>query len=219
MSKKAASAAALLVALPLAACGSAESGDDAHLTVAVMPIVDTAPIHLALWRAFAAVAGGFYLPTPDVIAETFWRMWSGEHLVQHALPSVGRALAGLGIAILLGVALGVPIGLSPRLAALTAPLLAYFRAMPPVVALPAASPQILTGVRIASALALILMVVSEMFAASEGLGFLIVHAQRTFAVAEMWSGIVLLSLIGIAFAGAMAVLERGALRWHAEERA
>ena len=41
------------------------------------------------------------------------------------------------------------------------------------------------------------MVVSEMFAASDGIGFALVQYQRTFAIPEMWSGIILLGIIGI----------------------
>ena len=63
--------------------------------------------------------------------------------------------------------------------------------------LPAASPRIMAGVRQALSVALILMVISEMFASSSGLGYRIVYFQRNFLIAEMWSGIVLLGLIGV----------------------
>ncbi len=42
--------------------------------------------------------------------------------------------------------------------------------------------------------ALILMVISEMFASSSGLGYRIVYFQRNYLIAEMWSGILLLGL-------------------------
>jgi ABC-type nitrate/sulfonate/bicarbonate transport system permease component len=62
--------------------------------------------------------------------------------------------------------------------------------------LPSAGPQIATGMRQALSIAIILMVISEMFAASNGLGFTIVQFQRSFAIPEMWSGIILLGLLG-----------------------
>jgi ABC-type nitrate/sulfonate/bicarbonate transport system permease component len=80
--------------------------------------------------------------------------------------------------------------------------------------LPAASPQIFTGIRQALSIGLILMVISEMFASSSGLGFTIVQFQRTFAVPEMWSGIVVLGLIGVALAGVFQFVERRVLRWY-----
>ena len=55
----------------------------------------------------------------------------------------------------------------------------------------------MAGVRQALSVALILMVISEMFASSSGLGFTIVYFQRNFLIAEMWSGILLLGLIGV----------------------
>ena len=62
-----------------------------------------------------------------------------------------------------------------------------------------AQPQIFTGLRQSgSSIGITLMVVSEMFAASNGIGFALVQYQRTFAIPEMWSGIILLGLIGIA---------------------
>ena len=54
---------------------------------------------------------------------------------------------------------------------------------------------------------IILMVISEMFAASNGLGFTIVQFQRTFAIPEMWSGIMLLGLLGFALSLLFRVVE------------
>jgi ABC-type nitrate/sulfonate/bicarbonate transport system permease component len=80
--------------------------------------------------------------------------------------------------------------------------------------LPAASPRIMTGVRQALSVALILMVISEMFASSAGLGYRIAYFQRNYLIAEMWSGILLLGLIGVLLAVAFGVVERRVLRWY-----
>ncbi|MDW3847528.1 ABC transporter permease [Micromonospora sp. BRA006-A] len=80
--------------------------------------------------------------------------------------------------------------------------------------LPAASPRIMTGVRQALSVALILMVISEMFASSAGLGYRIAYFQRNYLIAEMWSGILLLGLIGVALAVVFGVVERRVLRWY-----
>jgi ABC-type nitrate/sulfonate/bicarbonate transport system permease component len=80
--------------------------------------------------------------------------------------------------------------------------------------LPAASPQIFAGLRQALSIAIILMVISEMFAASNGLGFAIVQFQRSFAIPEMWSGIILLGLLGFLLSELFRLAERRALAWY-----
>jgi ABC-type nitrate/sulfonate/bicarbonate transport system permease component len=82
------------------------------------------------------------------------------------------------------------------------------------VILPAASPQIAAGLRQALSIAIILMVISEMFAASNGLGFTIVQFQRSFAIPEMWSGIILLGLLGFGLSLLFRLAEGRALRWY-----
>ena len=85
--------------------------------------------------------------------------------------------------------------------------------------LPAASPQVFAGLRTALSLALILMVISEMEASTNGIGFFVLQAQRSFAIPDMWSGILLLGLLGFAFNVAFVQLERRLLRWHRGARA
>jgi ABC-type nitrate/sulfonate/bicarbonate transport system permease component len=80
--------------------------------------------------------------------------------------------------------------------------------------LPAASPRIMAGVRQTLSVALILMVISEMFASSSGLGYRITYFQRNYLIAEMWSGIVLLGLIGVLLAAVFSIVERRVLRWY-----
>jgi ABC-type nitrate/sulfonate/bicarbonate transport system permease component len=80
--------------------------------------------------------------------------------------------------------------------------------------LPSASPQIMTGIRQSLSIGLILMVISEMFGSSSGLGFTIVLFQRAFAIPEMWSGIVVLGLIGIVLSVLFQLLERRVLHWY-----
>jgi ABC-type nitrate/sulfonate/bicarbonate transport system permease component len=81
-----------------------------------------------------------------------------------------------------------------------------------------ASPQIAAGLRQALSIAIILMVISEMFAASNGLGFAIVQFQRSFAIPEMWSGIILLGMLGFLLSLAFRMVERRALAWYFGQR-
>jgi ABC-type nitrate/sulfonate/bicarbonate transport system permease component len=86
--------------------------------------------------------------------------------------------------------------------------------------LPAASPQIMTGLRQALSIGIILMVISELFAANNGLGYAVVQFQRGFDIPEMWSGIVMLGLLGLVLAGLFALAERWILGWyHGQRRA
>lgn len=80
--------------------------------------------------------------------------------------------------------------------------------------LPSAAPQILAGIRLSLPIGLILMVISEMFASSSGLGFTIVRFQRMFAIPEMWSGILALGLIGFSVASLFKAIEKRILRWY-----
>jgi ABC-type nitrate/sulfonate/bicarbonate transport system permease component len=87
------------------------------------------------------------------------------------------------------------------------------------VMLPAASPQIFAGMRTSLSLALILMVISEMVASTNGIGYFVLQSQRTFAIPEMWSGILLLGILGYTLNGAFVLIERRVLRWHRGARA
>lgn len=80
--------------------------------------------------------------------------------------------------------------------------------------LPSASPQIFTGVRQSLPIGLMLMIISEMFAATEGLGFTVIQFQRRFALPEMWSGILVLGLLGYLVAVIFRFVERRVLRWY-----
>ncbi|MFE2938247.1 ABC transporter permease [Streptomyces sp. NPDC059255] len=77
-----------------------------------------------------------------------------------------------------------------------------------------ASPQIFAGLRQALSIGIILMVISEMFAAGNGLGFAIVQFQRGFAIPEMWSGILLLGVLGFLLSVLFRAAERRALGWY-----
>jgi ABC-type nitrate/sulfonate/bicarbonate transport system permease component len=80
--------------------------------------------------------------------------------------------------------------------------------------LPAASPQIFAGMRLSLSLAVILMVISEMVASTNGIGFFVLQSQRSFAIPEMWSGILLLGILGYVLNLIFVIIERRVLAWH-----
>ena len=80
--------------------------------------------------------------------------------------------------------------------------------------LPSAGPQIVAGLRQALSVGIILMVISEMFAANNGIGFTVVQFQRSFAIPDMWTGILLLGLLGFLLSVAFHFAERRVLGWY-----
>jgi ABC-type nitrate/sulfonate/bicarbonate transport system permease component len=87
------------------------------------------------------------------------------------------------------------------------------------VVLPAAAPQIFAGMRTSLSLSLILMVISEMVASTNGIGYFVLQAQRSFAITEMWAGILFLGLLGYIFNFVFTLVERRVLAWHYGARA
>ena len=87
------------------------------------------------------------------------------------------------------------------------------------VVLPAAAPQIVAGLRNSLQVAIILMVVSEWVASTDGIGYYIVTAQQAFDYVGMWSGIIVLAIIGTIANLLFVAAENRALHWHYGARA
>jgi ABC-type nitrate/sulfonate/bicarbonate transport system permease component len=234
----------------------------------------------AAWWIASAGSTDFYRPPLSRILVAFADTWFGRRLLDDVVPSLARLAVGYTVALVAGIGLGVAIGSSATVRALTEPVLEFLRAIPPPVLVPivmlvagignlmkvvvivsgclwpvllnavegvrgidptladtakayriggalrlrtlvlrAAAPQIVTGARQALSIGIILMVISEMFAASSGLGFTVVQFQRGFAIPEMWSGVLLLGLIGVALALLFRLVEARILNWYHGQRA
>lgn len=85
--------------------------------------------------------------------------------------------------------------------------------------LPGAAPQIAAGLRASLTVAIVLMVVSEMVAAQSGIGYFILQSQAEFAIRKMWTGILVLAVIGTVLNYLFVFIERLALRWYYRSRA
>lgn len=81
------------------------------------------------------------------------------------------------------------------------------------IAIPSATPDILSGVRVSLAISLILAIVTEMQASLPGIGRDIFMAQRNFRSAELYAGLILLGIIGFAVNYALLTFEKRVLRW------
>lgn len=230
---------------------------------------------LAVWWVASAQSESFFFPPLQDILGTFLPTWFEGRFMADVVPSVARVLAGYGLALVLGIVLGVAIGSSKTLRDFSEPVLEFFRAIPPPVMVPilmlflgigtsmkvfviatgalwpvllntvegvrgvdevlrdtariyrlgpvarlrtvvlrGASPQIMAGARQSLSIALILMVISEMFAANNGLGFSIVQFQRSFAMPQMWTGIIMLGLLGVIMSMFFKLAEYRVLMWY-----
>ena len=118
---------------------------------------------------------------------TFFPMFlSTVHAVQQIDPLLLRAAASLGAR-------------RPQL---------FFR-----VVLPAALPEILTGIRLGVALSFFVIVISEFIGAEQGLGYLINDGRNFFLVPQMLGAAIVLGLLGYAGNALVVRLGRHWLRW------
>lgn len=81
------------------------------------------------------------------------------------------------------------------------------------VILPASVPTIFTGIRLAGAVSMLVLVAAEMVGAKAGLGYLVNAAQSNFAIPQMYAGILSISVIGVLFNQALVGLERRFTAW------
>lgn len=82
--------------------------------------------------------------------------------------------------------------------------------------LPAAAPQILSGIEVALPIALIIAVVGEMMLGGSGLGGAMMQSWRFADSVGVFAGLLELSMVGFVLIRLMAAVRRRLLRWHAE---
>jgi ABC-type nitrate/sulfonate/bicarbonate transport system permease component len=79
--------------------------------------------------------------------------------------------------------------------------------------LPGASPYIVTGLRIALSIALILVTTAEMIAGSKGLGFYILDEERSMNSANMYAGVIIVAALGYALNRVFLAAEARVMKW------
>jgi NitT/TauT family transport system permease protein len=82
------------------------------------------------------------------------------------------------------------------------------------VMLPAATPYILAGIRIAIGASFMIVIVSELIAVPDGLGFRINEAREYFWTDKVMAGMFTIGIIGLVLDVAMNKLNNYLLRWH-----
>ncbi|GAA8848898.1 ABC transporter permease [Helicobacter pylori] len=81
------------------------------------------------------------------------------------------------------------------------------------VVLPSAVPTIFTGIRVAGTASILVLIAAEMVGAKAGLGYLIVNAQSSFQIPQMYAGILTVSVFGLVVNIALVRLERHFSAW------
>jgi NitT/TauT family transport system permease protein len=84
------------------------------------------------------------------------------------------------------------------------------------VVLPASVPAVFTGIRVAAAYSILVLIAAEMVGAKAGLGYLVNYSQFTFEIPKMYAGIVTLALLGLVFNHAVLLAERRLTAWRGE---
>jgi ABC-type nitrate/sulfonate/bicarbonate transport system permease component len=236
---------------------------------------------LAGWQVWTAHQHSSKFPRLSTILVEFRDLWLFSQFNEHVVPSLERIGLGFALAVVVGIALGIPIGLSRWARLWTMPHIEFWRAMPPPallpisivllhsignkqkvafiaffclfpillntidgvraidptlvetarsyniprrerirrLVLPAAAPQIAAGMRTSLSLAVIMMVVSEFFSSTSGVGYVLLISKNTFQFTPMWAAIVLIGVLGYLLNVLFLLAERRLLAWHRGWRA
>ena len=231
---------------------------------------------LAAWHGAVRISGSDHFPTPLEVLRGLVELVQRGLLLKYVVASLFRVTWGFGLAVLVGVPVGLVLGwfrvaysaFNPFIQILrpispiawipvailwfgvkdTAPIFLIFlasvfpitvSAMAAVqnmqqvylraaqnfglsgiplfrrVILPAALPQIITGLRIALGVAWLVVVAAEMIAVNSGLGYLIIDARNAGKRYDLVvAGMVMIGLIGLALDVLMRQFEKlDAVRW------
>jgi ABC-type nitrate/sulfonate/bicarbonate transport system permease component len=91
---------------------------------------------LVAWQLWTIHKDDPKFPRPTTILSTFQDLWLFSQFDTHVVPSLERVFLGFAIAVVIGVALGIPLGLSRIGRSAAMPHIEYWRAIPPPALLP-----------------------------------------------------------------------------------
>lgn len=237
------------------------------------------PIGLVLlWFAVSAGSTSPYWPPLTKIVDVLITELTVGRLGGDILYSFVNYFMGLGVAIVVGLTVGIAVGSNTWLRNVFMPFLDFARASPPVVfvpiiilamgigpepkvfliafgcvwpillntvegvrsipasvietsraykiplhyriakvILPGALPQIVVGVRVAITIGIVMLIVSEMYGSSQGVGYFILLSGMNFALAATWAGTIFIGIVGYVFTALFAAFEHRMLRWYRNE--
>jgi NitT/TauT family transport system permease protein len=79
--------------------------------------------------------------------------------------------------------------------------------------LPAAAPDIFTGIRLGGSYCVMALVAAEMIGATAGLGYLVLYSQETFNIPDMYAAIVGLAIMGLGINYVLRLVEKSFTGW------
>jgi ABC-type nitrate/sulfonate/bicarbonate transport system permease component len=79
--------------------------------------------------------------------------------------------------------------------------------------IPASLPHIVAGLRLASGIAVLLVIAAEFVQSTDGIGYMAWHAWELFLADEMYVGIVVMSLLGVTFSGVVGFVGKKLTPW------
>ena len=82
------------------------------------------------------------------------------------------------------------------------------------IVIPAAMPHIMTGIRVGFGVAFIVVIVAEMIAVNNGLGYRILEAREYFWSDKIIAGMITIGLLGLGIDALLSRLSDYLLRWH-----
>jgi ABC-type nitrate/sulfonate/bicarbonate transport system permease component len=215
-----------------------------------------------------------FLSSPYLVFQRLFEMFASGEIWPHLLVSGQEAGVGFGLAILVGIPLGVAMGRMPLFRYTIEPFIMAKYSSPTVaflplliiwlgiglwskvaliflggvfvliintqagvanvdprlietarsftaserqilfkIVLPAATPFILAGLRLAVGRVLIMVVVSEFYASTAGLGYLIFEAGAEYDTTLVFVGVFILAVVGIVFSEIIRLCENKVSRW------
>ena len=83
------------------------------------------------------------------------------------------------------------------------------------IALPGALPSIMAGIKLAIGMGLILIAISEMVAANDGIGYMIWNSWQVLSVDTMYVGLLVIAILGFVFSLVLDEIERMLVPWKA----
>lgn len=233
-------------------------------------------VFLAIWELIPKIGliDRAFLPPFSEVAVTFVKLLLSGELLTHTMVSLERAAIGYGLAVLVGVPLGLMMGWFKSFDKIIDPLIQLLRNVPSLallpifilflgigqqskiaiifwgslwaillntisgvkgvepiliksarsmgashsmlfrkVVLPAAVPSIFTGLRLSATHSILILIAAEMIGSTSGLGFLILSAEYSFNIHNMYAGILALALLGIITNYVLLHIENTTTKW------
>jgi ABC-type nitrate/sulfonate/bicarbonate transport system permease component len=129
------------------------------------------------------------------------------------LPKVLLIALGCVWPILLNTVDGVR-GISPQVLECTRAYRIPLRLVVRRVVLPACAPQAFAGLRVALQVGMVMLIVSEMYGSTTGIGFFVLQSGENYAVTDTWAGTVLIGGLGYLLSLVLLAAEQLSLGWY-----